>query len=124
MADYLRMEVLPIFEKWVTTEFPKLVETKEAFKWGQKFIKAHINPTKISSRGEVYNLFEDVAEYAEAKREIYFPRLNDKEQMDLQNMESLAWGIVWAIDHDGFDTVKYNKIDKWGSDIMEAAGSH
>ena len=114
---YLKNEVLPTFNAWVNS-LDSLVDIEKAKKYAKYFIAKHIDPTKAQTRGAVYDLFEDVYEYAEMKKVIEKGQIDGAHMLRIDNLSILAKCIVWAIEHDGFDTVKYDTIDKWGMDIL------
>lgn len=110
--QYLEKEVLPIFRKWVG-DTTQLVPMKHAKKYGQYFIAHHIDPRKVENRGEIYDFFEKLADYVDMHETI-----TGNKDMHSENMRTLALGIVWAVQHDGFDYVKYEAVQNWGEDIV------
>lgn len=116
MNAYLEKEVLPIFKQW-TDSMSTVVSMKDAKKYGRFFIANYIDPVKAGSRGAIYDLFEDLEEYAGVHSLIYAGKIPEPEHIKLKNFETLAKGIVWAMEHDGFDSVKYDPIQTFGPDI-------
>jgi len=110
---YLEREVLPVFLKWVA-DTTQPVPMKYAKKYGQWFIAHYIDPAKVEHRGEIYDFFEKVAEYADMHETI-----TGEKNMHNENMRTLALGVVWAAQHDGFDFIKYESVQNWGKDIEE-----
>jgi len=117
---YLKQEVLPTFYEWISS-LDKPVPLEEAKKYARYFIVNHIDPVKAGSRGCVYDLFESVVEYAQIKQLLHQNQLDNLAVMHINNLENIANGIVWCVEHDGFDTVKYDPITQWGMDITTGA---
>lgn len=118
---YVEKEVLPIFRKWVES-MVNVVPMSDARRYGQFFVANHIDPARIESRGEVYDFFEKVENYAEMKKAMYSGAMDSQDAVRCENMETLAKGIIWAVQHDGFDAVKHDPIKMWGSEISAMAG--
>lgn len=115
---YLKKEVLPLFYDWVST-FPKLVSMDDAKKYGMFFVANNIDPNKVESRGEVYKLFEDVKTYGEVQKSMFARQMKQDEMLRLENLCTVARGVIWAIEHDALDSIKYDPIDSWGMDILK-----
>lgn len=113
---YLEDEILPKFHQWVNS-LSTPVTMKEAKKYAKFFIAKYIDPAKAGTRGAVYDLFEDVYEYAQMRKLLHAGQMDAMETLRTTNLHDLAYGIVWAMEHDGFDTVKYDPITQWGMDI-------
>lgn len=117
---YLKNDVLPTFEQWVRSQNNPVLMA-DAKRLARGFLLKHVNPASAHTRGAVYELFENVANYADTRLSLYGNRLDQAETLCLENMHVLARGIVWAVEHDGFDQVKYDPITQWGKDIHTAA---
>jgi len=114
-------EVLQKFNQWVDT-LTHPISMEQAKDYAVYFIANHINAAKVGTRGAVYDLFESVREFADMKKRMYVNQLDATETMKTDTMRNIAYAIVWAVEHDGFDTVKYDPISKWGMDISKMHG--
>lgn len=112
---YLLTEVLPSFVNY-TNSVSAVVSMDNARYYGQHFLKYHIDPNRINSRGDVYEEFEKFRSYAEVSKLIN----PGAETAQTQNMHVLANGVIWALEHDAFDCIKWDSFSDWGMDIQEA----
>lgn len=115
---YLEDVVLPKFSEWVQS-LDHIVPMEHGKKYARYFVVNNIDPSQIKSRGEVYNLFEKVYEYAEMKKIMNKGKMDKSESMCTDNLYTLANCIVWIMEHDAFDSIKYEPITEWGDDILE-----
>jgi len=114
---YLEEKVLPTFIQWVKS-LKEPVDMKDAKKHARYFIRTHIDPVKATSRGAVYDLFESVSDYYKMHKVLNPGTMSAAETLLADNMHALASGVVWAMEHDAFDLVKYDPIPTWGPDIL------
>lgn len=114
---YLEKEVLTKFIKWINS-LPAAVSMADAKKHAKFFIHKYIDPAKAGSRGAVYDFFEELCSYADMNKSIHAGQMNAADVMKNDNMSTISQGIVWMMQHDGFDTVKYDALTKWGHDIL------
>ncbi len=117
---YLQEKILPAFVQWVKS-LKEPVCMKDAKKHARYFIKNHINPTEIPSRGAVYDLFESLSEYYEMHKILHKGAMTAEDVKFFDNMYTLSSGVVWAMEHDAFDLVKYDPIPTWGPDILRVS---
>lgn len=118
----LKEQVFPIFKNWVDT-MAQPVPMKHAKNLGRYFIANHIPATAVDCRGEIYEAFEDISVYADTHTALHKAQMSEADRIRCENMETLAKGIVWAIEHDGFDVVKYEAFGEYGPDIMQFRGA-
>lgn len=113
---YLQKEVLPVFTKWVEAQ-KELVPMEDVKRYGQYFVANYVEPTLISSPGEVYDFFEKIATYKAIETELKEGVMSEQELMVSENMKNLSDGIYWAMEHDALDRIKYEPIKEWTKDI-------
>lgn len=116
---YMEQKVLPAFRTTID-QMKELLAMKDAQTHGQKFIGNYIDPGMITSRGEVYDYFKKVRDFADMNITLNGERMQSAERMHAENMYTLARGIMWAVEHDGFDLIKHMPVEKWGYDIATA----
>lgn len=109
MDDYLMKEVYPKFTEWVSKQ-TEVVEADK--KHGQYFIAHFIDPLKVECRGHVYDFAESIENHIR-----FSMHEAPANQMHHHNAINLALSISWAVQHDGFDEVKYTPFSSWGEDI-------
>ena len=114
---YLEKEVLPKFVKWINS-LSEAVNIGDAKDYARFFIKNYIEPAKAQSRGSVYDFFEDLCKYADINKVVNAGNMNAADIMKNSNMHTISQGIVWVIEHDGLDAVKYDALTTWGYDIL------
>ena len=119
---YLEKEILPAFSKFVES-ISEPVSLDNAKGYAQNFLAKCVSAAKAGSRGAVYDLFESVAEYAKMKKILEEERVDSRVAMQTHNMLTIARCIVRAMEHDAFDTLKYDPITQWGADIKTAGMS-
>lgn len=115
MTRYMKDRVIPQFVTWVNG-IQEEVQLEEAMQMGREFIKSTVDVNSIKNRGELYDAFEELKSYAKLS-------LHLREQgsaLVYTNMQTLAQGVIWAVQHDGFDSVKYLPLSAWGVDIQNA----
>lgn len=117
---YLKKEILPKFTQWAES-LKTAVAIGDAKRYAQYFINNTIDPSKVPSRGAVYDLFESLYEYYEMHKVLHAGRISPEEMLRIDNLHNLAYGVVWAMEHDAFDVVKYDPITHWGMDIKKAS---
>lgn len=116
---YLKKEVLPSFHNWINS-LKNPINIDDAKQYGMYFIAKYIDPKKSDSRGDVYDLFEDIKKYGEIKKLLYGNQMKSDDTLRTENLCKVSQGIIWAVQHDGFDSIKYDPIKKWGIDIEKA----
>lgn len=112
MNDYLMKEVYPKFEAWVKEQTEEIKACKSH---GQYFLAHHVDPSKVTNRGEVYDFSEAIKTNAEF--EAASSTSDAAMSLHTINKIALADSINWAVQHDGFDCVKYDNFDSWGLDV-------
>ena len=114
-SDYIKNTVMPQFGAWCKGFIEQLPED-DVMSNARLFLKNHVDVTMLKNRGEVYEAFEDLKTFAKLAKVINASSPQDALYYD--NMETLAQGIVWCVEHDGFDLVKYDDFTSWGKDIV------
>jgi len=114
---YLEEKVVPTFVQWVKS-LKEPVDMKDAKSYARYFLRNHVDPVKAESRGAVYDLFESVSDYYEMHKVLNPGGLSAAEKLFADNMSVISKGMVWSMEHDAFDLVKYDPVPTWGPDIL------
>jgi len=111
---YLKADVLPRFSEWVKSIDSLIVDPMEARKYAKYFLLKYVDPAQSGSRGAIYDLFEDVYEYAKMDKLMNTGKYSAAELMHITNLCYLAYAKVSVMEHDAFDELKYDPIAQWG----------
>lgn len=112
VSQYLNNEVMPEFIKYINSK-SEMMTLDDARYHGQHFLKDYVDPSRVDSRGDIYETFEKIKDYAEVHKMIN----QGRETVQSSNMSILANGIIWALEHDAFDCIKWEPFSEWGMDI-------